>query len=213
MKLKQIINTGVKVQPIASNPIADFKCGSDQKEVPPLEIEEVMLIFHKDFGCARLNEVRDAFIFQCFPGFAYQDIYMLSPENIMYEGIDRECWLAKHRGKTGVNEILPNLPVIEQLIERYKTHPVCLVRNTLMPVNSNNNYNGYLKEIGVTCYIRRELNTHLARHTFADIMLNLGMPLEDVSKMLGHKSIRTTQRYCSVRKERIQKNFNEFIRH
>lgn len=211
-KVKQIIKTGVKLQAIASNPIADFKCGGDQKDIPPLEIEEVMKIYHKDFGNDRLNEVRDAFVFQCFTGFAYQDIYGLSPENIIHVGFQRERWLAKDRGKTGVNEIVPILPIIEQLIERYKDHPVCLIRGALMPINSNARYNGYLKEIAAICNIQRELNTHLARHTFADIMLNLGMSLEDVSKMLGHKSIRTTQRYCRVRKERIQKSFNQNIR-
>ncbi|RZJ88505.1 MAG: site-specific integrase [Chryseobacterium sp.] len=211
-KVKQVIKTGVKLQAIASNPIADFVCGGDQKDVPPLEIEEVMRIYHKDFGNDRLNEVRDAFIFQCFTGFAYQDIYGLSRENIIYVGFHREPWLAKNRGKTGVNEIVPVLPIIDQLIERYKDHLVCHVRGALMPINSNARYNGYLKEIAAICNIQRQLNTHLARHTFADIMLNLGMSLEEVSKMLGHKSIRTTQRYCRVRKERIQKSFNENIR-
>ncbi|MNI14023.1 Tyrosine recombinase XerD [compost metagenome] len=89
---------------------------------------------------------------------------------------------------------------------------MCIKRNSLLPILSNTNYNGYLKEIGAICGIQRELNTHLARHTFADIMLNLGMPLEDVSKMLGHKSIRTTQRYGQVRKNRIKQNFDKFVR-
>ncbi|MDQ6482495.1 tyrosine-type recombinase/integrase [Dyadobacter sp. LHD-138] len=73
-------------------------------------------------------------------------------------------------------------------------------------MNSNYRYNVYLKELTVICGIRRELNTHLARHTFADIMLNSGVPLEDVSKMLGHRNIRTTQRYARVRKNRISEN-------
>jgi len=64
------------------------------------------------------------------------------------------------------------------------------------------------REIATTCGIKRNLNTHLARHTFADIMLNSGVPLEDVSKMLGHKNIRTTQRYCRVRKERISQSMH-----
>ncbi len=104
------------------------------------------------------------------------------------------------------------LPLIEQLIERYKDHPKCILRGVLMPINSNTKYNGYLKEIAEICGIKRNLTTHLARHTFADIMLNLGMPLEDLGKMLGHRSIRTTQRYCRVSIRRLQKNFNQFIR-
>jgi len=197
-KTKQIIKTGVKKQIIPSNPIANFTCGGDQKDVPPLEYHEVLKIYNKDFGIERLNEIRDSFIFQCFTGFAYQDIYALSPENIALVGLVKERWLIKDRGKTEVSEQVPILPIIDELIEKYKDHPKCRARNSLMPIDSNSNYNGYLKEIAVICGLNRELNTHLARHTFADIMLNLGVPLEDVSKMLGHKSIRTTQRYCRV---------------
>ncbi|WP_199724477.1 site-specific integrase [Taibaiella sp. KBW10] len=209
-KLKQIIKAGVKKQIISANPIADFVCGGDLVDIPPLELQQVFTIQQKDFGVDRLNEVRDAFIFQCFTGFAYQDIYALSPENIVL--VDKERWLIKDRGKTGVSEIVPILPNVEELITKYKDHPKCKVRNALMPVSSNTRYNGYLKEIALICGLDRELNTHLARHTFADMMLNLGVPLEDVSKMLGHRSIRTTQRYCRVRKERISRNINLFVR-
>ncbi|OJV50951.1 MAG: hypothetical protein BGO31_10820 [Bacteroidetes bacterium 43-16] len=211
-KLKQIIKIAVKKKIILENPIADFVCGGDTNEVIPLEWEEVERINRKDFGIDRLNEVADAFVFQCLTGFAYQDLYGLSPENIILVGPQKERWLCKHRGKTGVMEIVPMLPILEQLIEKYKDHPVCKKRNSLLPILSNTNYNGYLKEIAAICGIPRELHTHLARHTFADIMLNLGMPLEDVSKMLGHKSIRTTQRYAKVRKNRIMNNFNKYVR-
>jgi site-specific recombinase XerD len=211
-KIKHVIKIGVKKQIIITNPIEDFVCGGDQKEIPPLEYDQVLRIFYKDFGIDRLNEVRDAFIFQTFTGFAFQDIYNLTPENIILVGQNNERWLAKHRGKTDVYEIVPMLPLIEQLIERYKEHPKCVLRGVLMPINSNTRYNGYLKEIAEICGIKRNLTTHLARHTFADIMLNLGMPLEDVGKMLGHRSIRTTQRYCRVSIKRLQKNFNEHIR-
>ncbi len=211
-KLKQILKIAVKKKIILENPIADFVCGGDTNEVIPLEWEEVERINRKDFGIDRLNEVADAFVFQCLTGFAYQDLYGLSPENIILVGPQKERWLCKHRGKTGVMEIVPMLPILEKLIEKYKDHPVCKKRNSLLPILSNTKFNGYLKEIAVICRIPRELHTHLARHTFADIMLNLGMPLEDVGKMLGHKSIRTTQRYAKVRKDRIRDNFNKFVR-
>lgn len=211
-KTKQIIRLAVKKNLIHSNPIADFICGGDTNEVVPLEWEDVETIYKKHFGVQRLDEVSDAFIFQCFTGFAYQDLYNLTSENIILVGSTKERWLCKHRGKTGVYEIVPILPIVEELIEKYKNHPVCIQRGSLLPILSNAHYNGYLKEIGTICGIEREMNTHLARHTFADIMLNLGMPLEDVSKMLGHKSIRTTQRYARVRKIRIQMNFNKYVR-
>lgn len=147
-----------------------------------------------------------------FTGFAYQDLFDLKAENIRYIGPTNEPWLCKHRGKTGVYKVVPILPIVQEIFDKYKDHPTCIKRGTLLPILSNSHFNGYLKEIAAICGIERELNTHLARHTFADIMLNLGMPLADVSKMLGHKSIRTTQRYCKIRLIRIQRNYNEFVR-
>lgn len=126
-------------------------------------------------------------------------------DHIVKVGLSAERWLIKDRGKTGVSEMVPILPIIEELTAKYKTDPYCIINNRLIPVNSNSTYNGYLKEIAAICGIGRELNTHLARHTFADIMLNSSIPLEDVGKMLGHRNIRTTQRYAHVRKNRLIK--------
>ena len=158
---------------IPKNPIIKFKCGADEKEIPPLEYFEVETIWTKEINIQRLSEVRDAFIFQCFTGFAYQDVYMLSPENIIKVGIKGEYWLIKDRGKTGVSEMVPILPIVHELIEKYKTHSCRTTKGLLIPVNSNQRYNSYLKELATICGIARELNTHLARHTFADIMLNI----------------------------------------
>lgn len=130
----------------------------------------------------------------------------MKPENIIEFGLAKEKWLIKDRGETGVSEMVPILPIVDKLIKKYKHHSKCIVNNRLMPVDSNARYNGYLKGMTAIYGINRDLNTHLARHTFADIMLNSGVPLEDVSKMLGHKNIRTTQRYCRVRKGRISQS-------
>lgn len=210
--VRQIVKIGVKKKFIVTNPMDGFKCSGGDVEVIPLEFWQVEKIQQKHFSVERIAEVRDAFIFQCFTGFAYQDIYDLSPENIVLVGRKKERWLVKHRGKTEVGEMVPILPIVEELISKYKNHPYCIAGNKLIPVNSNYRYNVYLKEIADICEIRdikgsiRRLDTHDARHFFADMMLNNGVPLEDVSKMLGHKSIRTTMRYCRVRKSRISEN-------
>jgi len=189
---------------IAKNPIEKFRCGTEEKEVIPLELYEVEKIWQKKLSSRRLIKVRDAFIFQCFTGFAYQDIYHLSPQHMVRVGSEGENWLIKERGKTKVMEMVPVLPIVEAIIEKYKNDTYCTINQKLIPVNSNVRYNAYLKELSDICGLDRDLNTHLARHTFADIMLNvLGFPLEDVSKMLGHKTIRTTQRYARVKKFRI----------
>lgn len=202
-KTKQIVESCVNNEILERNPLKAFKCGGGDKEVVPLEMAQVNALYEKEISIERLAEVRDAFIFQCFTGFAYQDIYGLTTENIIRVGAKGERWLSKERGKTKVNETVPILPIVQELIAKYATHPYCLEKKCLIPINSNARYNAYLKELAVICGINRELNTHLARHTFADMMLNNGVPLEDVSKMLGHKNLRTTLRYCRVQKFRI----------
>jgi site-specific recombinase XerD len=204
--LKEILTVAETNNWIIKNPIIKFKCGGDEKDVPPLEYFEVEQIWSKEIRIQRLVEVRDAFIFQCFTGFAFQDVYALTTENIVKVGITGERWLVKDRGKTGVSEMVPILPIINELIKKYKDHPCRKENGLLIPVNTNAKYNGFLKELAVICGINRELNTHLARHTFADIMLNImEFSLEEVSKMLGHNTTRTTQRYAKVKKNKISK--------
>jgi site-specific recombinase XerD len=208
--IKHILKQVTKLKWIVTNPIEDYQSSNGDKEVVPLEMNEIMAIYEKKIEVKRLDEVRDAYLFQIFTGFAFQEIYNLSRENVIKVGIQGEPWLVRRRGKTKVEEMVPILPIVSKLIEKYKDHPYCKGNNKLLPVNRNGVYNCYLKEIADLCGINRNLKTHLARHTFADIMLNVcNVPLEDVSKMLGHKSTKTTMRYCRVRKARISQNMNK----
>lgn len=207
---KQILTLGETENLLAKNPIQKFRCGGDETDIPPLEFYEVNLLWRKDISIQRLAEVRDVFIFQCFTGFAFQDVYGLTEDHLVRVGINGEQWLIKERGKTNVTEMVPVMPIVEEIIKKYKSHPCRIVQGRLLPVNSNARFNGYLKEIAVITGLNRELNTHLARHTFADMMLNVfGFTLEEVSRMLGHKSIRTTQRYAKVRKNKISKTWSK----
>jgi len=210
---KQILNYAESANWLGKNPIQKFRCGGDETDVPPLEFYEVDKLWRKEIQLQRLAEVRDVFIFQCFTGFAYQDVFALTSGNIIRVGIEGERWLIKDRGKTGVTEMVPIMPIVEEIIGKYLHHACNKVEGRLLPVNSNARYNGYLKEIAVVAGVNRELNTHLARHTFADIMLNVfGFSLEEVSKMLGHKTVRTTQRYAKVRKNKISQTWAK-VRH
>lgn len=201
---KQILTLAESEGYIEKNPIQRFRCGGDDTDILPLELEQVRSIWEKEICLQRIEEVRDVFIFQCFTGFAFQDVYALNVKHILNIGLKQESWIIKERGKTGVPEMVPVMPIVEEIIEKYKNHPCRTVLGRLLPVNSNARYNGYLKELAVLCGLDRELNTHLARHTFADMMLNvMGFSLEEVSKMLGHRSIRTTQRYAKVKKNKI----------
>ena len=124
--------------------------------------------------------------------------------------MDGNKWVIKDREKTKSPEQIPLLPIALEIIEKYRDHPVCIHRNCLLPVNSNQRYNGYLKEIADICGIKKHLTTHTARHTFATtVALEHDVPLETVSQMLGHKSIRTTQIYAKVTQRKVSNNMEE----
>jgi len=134
------------------------------------------------------------------------DVLTLTPANIV-TGIDGEKWLAKNRTKTDSPEHIPLLPIAAEIIERYKDDLYCKHYGRLLPVNSNQRYNGYLKEIASICGIKKYLTTHTARHTFATtVTLENDVPIETVSQLLGHKSIRTTQIYAKITQHKISNN-------
>ncbi|ATL48995.1 integrase [Chitinophaga caeni] len=204
---KQVLKMAKRKGWLLNNPMEEFVCTYEDPGIEELEMDEVLAIYNKELTIDRLVEVRDASIFQCFTGFAYQDIYALGPEH--YITVNGEKWLKKPRGKTGEKELLPVLPIAAALIEKYTDHPYCRQRGTLLPINSNSRYNGYLKEIADLCGIKKKLTTHVFRHTFATtIALEQGISLEVVQTMLGHRSIRTTQRYARIKKKRMAREMN-----
>lgn len=133
-------------------------------------------------------------------------MYNLTPDNII-TGIDGEKWIATDRRKTGTPERVPLLPIALEIVEKYRTHHWCRSKNRLLPVNTNPCYNGYLKQIADVCGIKKYLTTHMARHTFATtILLEQDVPIETVSQLLGHRSIRTTQIYAKVSQKKVSQN-------
>ncbi len=196
--LKKIMNMAVGLDWIPSNPFTQFKCTYSNPEREILTQEELNTIMTKDLSIDRLKEVRDVFIFCCYTGFAYSEIYKFK-RNALTLGMDAEYWLTTTREKTGTRESVPLLPVAMDIINLYKDHPYCVEFNKLLPVNSNQRYNAYLKEIADICGIKKRITTHIARHTFATtVTLSNGVPIETVSRMLGHTKLATTQIYAKV---------------
>lgn len=108
------------------------------------------------------------------------------------------------RTKTGVMANIPLLPQAEKIIDKYNDHPKVLITGRLLPLISNQKVNAYLKEISVLCGITKELTHHCARHTFATtVTLSNGAPIETVSKMLGHSSLKSTQHYAKVLDKKV----------
>ena len=150
-----------------------------------------------------MTEIQACFIAMIFSGFAYQDIRGLGPDNIVQNPISGELFLRKNRGKTKIEEMVPILPPLMDLIKKYQDHPYCIKNNVLFPIKSNTGFNKYLKVLMNLCGIKKVLKTHLARHTFALLMISFNVQLIILSKMMGHASIRSTERYFDVSMEMI----------
>ena len=188
------------------NPFANYKSKVKEVERVYLTEDEIQSIIEKDFKTERLSLVRDIFLFSCFTGLAYIDVKNLTKSHISY-GIDGEKWIFTHRQKTESASKIPILPVTQMIIDKYENHPQCNNEDKLLPILSNQKMNAYLKEIAAICEIEKELTFHIARHTFATtVTLTNGVPIEIVSKMLGHKNLRTTQHYAKVLDRKVSED-------
>lgn len=206
--LKQVMTKAVTEGMIAQSAINNFKCTYKDPDRDYLELDEILKIYNKKITCQRIAEVRDVYVFCCFTGYAFETVYALEPENI-FVGVDGGLWVTKNRAKSGTEETVPLLPIALEIIDKYKDHPYCINENKLLPVNCNQRYNSYLKELADICDINKHLTTHTARHTFATtVTLENDIPIETVSKMLGHKDIRTTQIYARMTKRKIANNMH-----
>ncbi len=188
---------------LSKDPFLSYKAKLKAIERPYLTKEEIQTIYEREFASDRLNQVRDIFLFSCYTGFAYIDVKKLSKSNVNI-GIDGDKWIFTHRQKTDTSTRVPLLPLAQELILKYEDHPECVNSNVLFPVLSNQKMNSYLKEIVNVCGINKELTFHIARHTFATtVTLSNGVPIESVSKMLGHTNIKTTQHYAKILDKKV----------
>ena len=188
---------------LSKDPFLGYKAKLKVVERPYLTKDEIQAIYEKEFASDRLNQVRDFFIFSCFTGLAYVDVKQLSKSNINI-GIDGDQWIFTRRQKTDTSTRVPLLPLARELVLKYENHPQCVNSDVLFPVLSNQKMNSYLKEIASICGINKELTFHIARHTFATtVTLSNGVPIESVSKMLGHTNIKTTQHYAKILDKKV----------
>lgn len=202
----KIINQCLANGWLDKDPFANYKSKVREVIREFLDEKEIEEIINKEFGIERLEVVRDIFIFSCFTGLAYIDVQQLSRDNISI-GIDGDKWIFKNRQKTDTTSKIPLLPMAIEIINKYENHPLCVNQNKLLPILSNQRMNSYLKEIATLCKIKKDLTFHIARHTFATtITLTNGVPIETVSKMLGHTNLKTTQHYAKILDKKISED-------
>ncbi|GGC47109.1 transposase [Parapedobacter defluvii] len=188
---------------ITADPFVFYKNTAKPKEKGFLTQDELDRIMAKQYVTPRLAHVRDIFIFSCYTGLSYADVKKLRT-SVIAKGVDGKLWILSSREKTETATNIPLLPQAKEIIDRYADYPTCASKGLALPVLSNQKMNSYLKEIADLSGITKTLTFHMARHTFATtVTLSNDVPIETVSKMLGHTSIRTTQHYAKLLDTRI----------
>ncbi len=205
VNFKKIIRIAYANGWISKDPFANWKARLKIVEREFLTSEELQTLMDTTFFVERLEHVRDVFVFCCFTGLAYADAKKLTHDDFVV-GIDGELWINTERTKTKTKSNIPVLPTAMMILEKYENSPL-LVNGTVLPVLTNQKMNAYLKEIADLSGIKKKLTTHLARHTFATtVTLSNGVSIESVSKMLGHKSVRTTQHYAKILNRKVSED-------
>ncbi|HNX55519.1 MAG TPA: site-specific integrase [Prolixibacteraceae bacterium] len=202
-RLRKMIKMAMRYEWLEKDPFAAFRQKFHHVERGYLSEEELKIIEERDFSISRLKYIKDLFVFACYTGFAYVDVMKLTPNDIQI-GIDKKMWIFTKREKTDNPVRIPLLPKPLEIINEYKTDIQAVSHGRLFPPISNQKLNSYLKEVADICGIKKNLTFHLARHTFATtVTLSNGVPIESVSKMLGHSLISTTQIYAKVVEKKL----------
>jgi site-specific recombinase XerD len=193
-RLKKITNFCIKNNYITNDPFISFKIKFKKSNRVYVNNEELHTLKNIKLNKS-LNKIRDIFLFACYTGLSYIDLYNLNIKNIQI-GDDNLKWIFIKRHKTDIPSNVPILPPALIILNKYKTQNNI---NGIFPMISNQKTNIALKEIARLCNFNKKLTFHCARHTFATtITLTNGVPIETVSKMLGHNNIKTTQIYARV---------------
>ncbi|QCX39900.1 site-specific integrase [Aureibaculum algae] len=202
-RLRKMITLAYKMEWIDKDPFLKFEAKYEKKERTFLTLEELQAIEKKKFNIPRLQLIKDLFVFSCYTGLSYGDVMGLTNDSVCI-GIDKKQWIYLQRQKTSIPVKIPLLTKALEIIEKYKLYPSSINKESLFPTISNQKLNSYLKEIADVCGITKNLTFHIARHTFATtVTLSNGVPIETVSKLLGHSKITTTQIYAKVIERKV----------
>jgi site-specific recombinase XerD len=209
--LGKVIRLGLAEGYMSKNPFDKFKLTYKTVQRDILTIEEVDKLVKLKIPEERLDRVRDLFVFCIYTGLAFVDVTNLKMEHLVKTN-EGTTWIKNSRYKTSVAFLIPLLAIPVRLIKKYEGFFKRDIDGSVMPTLSNQKYNSYLKELAIRAKISKNLTSHLARHTFATtITLNEGVPLEVVSKMLGHSDTKTTQIYAKIQEKAIMNGMKKLM--
>lgn len=201
--VKQVLTYAVTSGVLKTNPIDKFPLKIvKKKQKTVLSQHELAKLEGHKFAQPRLQEIADLFVFQCHTGLAYSDLYKFDAAKDLFPGPFKRTWIRIDRQKSDTHSSVPLLNKAKGILQKY---------NYELPKRSNQKYNSYLKEVSDIVGIEKNLTTHVARKTFGTILLNEhDVPLESISAMLGHESIRTTQgQYVEIQERKIGRDMRK----
>ena len=205
-KLHLLVHTAIRKGWISVHPFPDVWVVPQYRERRFLNEDEIRKIMEVHLPNYKTAVVRDIFVFCCFTGLAYADVKKLTHDDIHTDGTG-DMWIIDGRQKTGTQFRVQLLPVARELVERYRR--LSLPGGTVFPVKSCCSTIRSLRAIARRAGIATDLTTHVARHSFAtSVCLSQGVPIETVSKMLGHKNITTTQIYAKITNDKIKRDMD-----
>ena len=204
-RFKKVMNVALQNEWISRNPVCLLNAKKTKVERGFLSEKELKSLEEVPLP-ANLSIVRDVFIFAVYTGLSYVDIGNLTNENINV-GIDKSLWLSYYQQKTDIHAILPLLQPAVNILKRYEAYHEGKRNNHIFPVPLNQVMNRYLKKVAKQAGVDKNITFHKARHNFGThITLSLGVPIETVSRMMGHKSISTTQIYAKVTDRKVDED-------
>ncbi len=209
-RLMKMTNLAVKLEWLEKDPFHQYKLNFQKHNRSYLSERELQLIEETVFKTG-YEKVRNIFLFSCYTGLSYIDVKELMTEQLVL-GIDGNHWLHTKRAKTDEIVKIPLLPKAKAIIEKYSDEMKNCPSGKLLPVFSNQKVNSYLKVITKACGVHKNITFHSARHTFATtVTLSNGVPIETVSKMLGHAKLTTTQIYARVLEKKVGEDMQDLM--
>jgi len=207
-RLKSVINYAVRLEWVKDNPFRSYRSTAVPTVRSTLNINEINLIERCDVMGESLNIVKDTFLFMCFTGISYSDLKSLRHDDIQ-STINGGRIIKFSRKKTNEYCMVPIIDKAQNLISKYQLNEKCISEGVVFPVLSNQKMNVYITRICRSLGISKKVSCHVARHSFATNALEFGVPIETVSKALGHSSIKTTQIYAKITENKLTTDFSK----
>ena len=202
-RVKKMVAWATTNEWIEKNPFTAYKLKLKRHEMEFLQKDELARVETRDLENPMLRRIRDLFVFSCYTGLAYSDLMDLQPCNIL-TGVDGLKWIKTSRKNTDIPVNVPLLKPALAIMEKFRAVEGAAKRDTVFPRVSNQEVNRGLKLIAEICEIKKYLTFHLARHTFATTVTLLnGVPIETISKLLGHTKLSTTMIYTHVVQSKV----------